>query len=434
MKWGRLFGCFLAVSLVAAACTGGDSDEGTGGGTQETGAQEPVTLDMWVFAGQTDPYLDGLIEAFEAEHPNITINRTAYPEGEYDTKIETAIAAGDPPDLGFVNNVRWMREGLLLPLDQMVQEQGIDLSTYNPSIVGSEEQQNAEYGCSYEGQLFCLGSYLGAVGVFYNKDLFDAAGVPYPAAWPPMTVDEFIDTGCQVTDKAHGVWGVAYGYPMEVLPWETEFTSDGRTSIANQATAVGAFDAMASGIVEGCAPSLNTMDPWEEGADFFSDGQLAMVNTDLQSFKQIEDAGINYGVTAPPAPSGVEPFVQTWTDALGVFQGSEHPEEAMEFVAFNTTEGQRLRVEINGDMPLSSAVAEELDWAAGISGREEALEVVVNARPAVFIPNRWDTIGALYDAFGLIAGGDVTAQQALDDAQPAVQDELDNAWELWDQG
>jgi multiple sugar transport system substrate-binding protein len=421
----------VAIALVAGACTGDsgrDSDGGAGG------SQEQVTLDMWGFFGEREPYLDALIEAFQAEHPNITINRTSYPEGEYDTKIETAIAAGDPPDLGYVGNIRWLREGLVLPLDNLVQEQGIDLSTYNPSIVGDAEHVNHEFGCSYEGKLYCLGSYLGAVGVFYNKDLFDAAGVPYPAAWPPMTIEEFVDVGCQLTDEASGVYGMAYGYPMEVLPWETVFSTDGRTADATSSTAVAAYDAMAQGIRNGCAPSLNTMDPWEEGADFFSDGQLAMVNTDLQSFKQIEDAGINYGVTAPPTVPGVEPFVQTWTDAIGVFNGSDHPEEAMEFIAFNTTEGQRLRVEVTGDMPVSSAAAEELDWAAGIPGREDALEVVANARPAVFIPNRWDTIGALYDAFGLMAGGDATAQEALSEAQPAVQQELDRAWELWDQG
>lgn len=106
----------------------------------------------------------------------------------------------------------------------------------------------------------------------------------------------------------------------------------------------------------------------------------------------------------------------------------------MLFVAFNTTEGQRIRFEITGDMPLSQAVADEVNWASGIPGREEALEVVANARPAVFIPNRWDTVGPLYDAYGLIVGGDLTAQQALDEAQPALQQDLDNAWETWDQG
>ncbi len=421
---------FAVAALVASACTGGS--EGNGGNA----AQEKVTLDFWVTEEGQDEYLDALVDAFEKKYPNIDINITAFPEENYGTKIETAMAAGDPPDLGGVGNLLWMREGKVLALDDMVKEQNIDLSSYNSSIIGDETHVNGEFGCSYQGKLYCLGSYLGAVGVFYNRDMFDAAGIDYPAPYPPMTIDEFVDTACQLTDKASGVWGGAYGYPVTVLPWETQFSEDGRTAtgVANGPTAVHAYDVMADGIKQGCAPSLNTMDPWEQGADFFAQGKLAMVVTDLQAFKKIENAGINYGVTHPPTADGVEPFLQTWTDVVGVFADSEHPKEAELFVAFQTTEGQRLRVDVTGDMPLSTEIAEDVDWASGIPGREEALEVVPHARPAVFIPSRWDTVGPLFEAFDLIVGGEKTAQQALDDATPALQENLDKVWEVWDRG
>jgi ABC-type glycerol-3-phosphate transport system substrate-binding protein len=433
LRWA--LGLLAAMALVASACT---SDSGDGD-TQGTGAQgtggEPVTLEFWAHSGWNADYYNALIDAFEAKYPNIKVNFTPYPEGQYATKVDTAIAAGRPPDLGWIGaSLLWVKEGLVLPLDDMVAEQGIDLSSYNPSVVGDPEHVNGEFGCSFQGKLYCLGSYLGSVGVFYNKDMFDAAGIPYPAPWPPMTMEEFVDIGCRLTDKANGVWGVAYGYPPEVLPWEVEFSEDGHTAIVNQPLAVDTYDTMAQGIKDGCAPSLGSMDPWEQGADYFADGQLAMVHTDLEAFRKIEKAGINYGVTGPATPPGVEPFVQTWTDTLGVFAASEHPEEAMLFVAFNTTEGQRIRYEISGDMPLDQAVAEEVNWASGIPGREEALEVVAHARPAVFIPNRWDTVGSLYDAYGFIVGGDLTTQEALDQAEPSLQADLEKAWQVWDQG
>jgi multiple sugar transport system substrate-binding protein len=431
LRW--VIGVLAAITLVATACTS-DSSESGGAGTGGTGAgAEQVTLEFWAHSGWNKDYYDALIQAFEAKYPNIKVDMTLYPEGQFATKIETAIAAGKPPDLGWVGaSILWLKEGLVLPLDDMVQQQGIDLSTYNPSIVGDPEHVNGEFGCSFQGKLYCLGSYLGSVGVFYNKDMFDAAGIPYPAPWPPMTMEQFVDIGCQLTDKANGVYGVAYGNPVEVLPWETEFSTDGRTAIANSPTAVATYDIMAQGIKDGCAPSLSTMDPWEQGADFFAAGKLAMVHTDLEAFKKIEKAGINYGVTGPATPPGVEPFVQTWTDTLGVFAGTEHPEEAKLFVAFNTTEGQRIRFEIAGDMPLSQAAADDVGWVSGIPGREEALQVVANARPAVFIPNRWDTVGPLYDAYGEIVGGDLSAQEALDQAEPALQENLDKAWKIWD--
>jgi hypothetical protein len=81
-----------------------------------------------------------------------------------------------------------------------------------------------------------------------------------------------------------------------------------------------------------------------------------------------------------------------------VLQGSEHPEEAMEFIAYLATEGQRIRFETTGDIPLDAAIAEQVDWAGGVPGRIEGLEVLSHARAGLFIPNAWDTFGPLVDA------------------------------------
>jgi ABC-type glycerol-3-phosphate transport system substrate-binding protein len=158
-----------------------------------------------------------------------------------------------------------------------------------------------------------------------------------------------------------------------------------------------------------------------------------MVVTDFQSLNKIERAGVNYGVTGSPTAEGVEPWFNVWTDSVGVFANSEHPDEAKLFIAFMATEGQRLRVETTGDLPLDTAVAEELDWAGGTPGREEGLEVLQHARQGVFVPNRWDTFGPIFDAYGLIVGGEMAAQEALDEAASAIQENLDQAWEAWEE-
>jgi multiple sugar transport system substrate-binding protein len=270
--------------------------------------------------------------------------------------------------------------------------------------------------------------------MFYNKDLFDAAGIPYPAPWPPMATPEFVDIACQLTDRGNEIWGAAYGDPMEWLPWELVVIDDGRTAqgYVNSATTAQTYETLARGISDGCAPSLNILDPWQQGADFFASGKLAMVVTDFQNLKKIENAGINYGVTAEPTPSGVDPFFYVWTDGVGVMADSEHPEEAKEFIAFLATDGQRIRFEDSGDMPLNQTVADDVDWASGIAGREEALDIVVHARPPVFIPNRWDTYGPIFDVFGQVVAGDKTAQEALDGVASAIQENLDKAWTVWE--
>jgi multiple sugar transport system substrate-binding protein len=429
MKKGRrLFGAALAVAFVAmVACTG---DEGGDGGTDGTGTQEQVTLDFWVFEeGGIGSFLEQVVSEFEAANPNISIDVTAYPEDQYGVKVDTALAAGSPPDLTLVFGPDQMRQGLLLPLDDMVEEKGIDLSTFSQAIV----QGPSDFGCSWEGTLYCLGSYQGAVMMFYNKDMFDAAGIEQPAPWPPMTVEEFAEAACELRDEEAGIWGAAFG--ETILPWEMSVSDDARTVVGhiNSPEAVHQYDVLSGIVRDGCAPTANVIDPWEQGTDFFARGELAMVVTDFQSLNKIEKAGINYGVTGIPTPPGEEPFFDVWTDSVGVFKDTEHPDEAKEFIAFLATEGQRIRFEATGDIPLDTAIAEEVDWAGGIPGRLEGLEVLKHGRPSIWIPNKWDAWGPFYDAWGLMVGGEASAQEALDDAAPKIQENLDKAWEVWEE-
>jgi multiple sugar transport system substrate-binding protein len=375
--------------------------------------------------------MDSLLEAFSAEHPNIAINTTAFPENNYGVKLDTAIAAGKAPDLVLVFGPEQMRAGLLLPLDDVVEREGIDLSTYVPSIV----EPGDEFSCAWEDHLYCLGSYIGSAQMLYNKDLFDAAGIPHPAPWPPMTPEEFVDIACQLTDEEAGIWGGAASDPLAYVPFDMMFSPDGRTATgyANGPAFVHEMETLASGFEQGCLPTANVLDPWEQGRDYFSSGQLAMVITDFQDLQKVEQAGIDYGTTALPTPEGVDPYFFVWSDSVGVMESSDHPEEAKEFVGFLTTAGQQIRYETTGDIPLDLAEAEAVDWAAGIPGREDGLEILSHARPLVFVPERWDVVGPYYDAWGFVVAGEKTPQEALDEAAPAIQENLDAAWVAWEE-
>jgi multiple sugar transport system substrate-binding protein len=413
------------VMLVSCTSDGGGGDGSSGG---------DVTLDYWVFdsGGLAGQFLDQLKSDFEKAHPNISLNITAYPEDNYGVKLDTAIAAGKEPDLVLVFGPEQMRQGLLLPLDDVVTKDNIDIENYVPAIV----QPGDEFSCNYEGKLYCLGSYAGSTQMLYNKDLFDAAGIAYPPAWPPMTPEEFIADACKMTDAANGVWGGAASDPLAYVPFDMMFSPDGKTATgySNGPDFVHQVEVLASGYDQGCLPTSNVMDPWEQGRDYFAEGKLAMVITDFQDLDKVEKAGINYGTTAVPTPAGVDPYFFVWTDSVGVMASSDHPDEAKEFIAYLTTEGQKIRYQASGDLPLNLQTAKDVNWAEGIPGREDGLEVLSHARPLVFVPNRWDVVGPYYDAWDLVLGGDKTAQEAMDDAAPAIQENLDNAWADWDQG
>lgn len=413
-----------AMALVAAACTGGDDGGTSTGGT----GGEQVTLDLWVF--QEEGFLETLEQDFEAANPNIDLNITAYPEENYGVKLDTAIAAGKEPDLTLYPGPEDIRKGLFLPIEDLLAKKGIDVSTYVPAIV----EPGDELSCAWEDHLYCLGTFAGSVQMLYNKDMFDAAGIPYPAPWPPMTPEEFVDIACQLTDEGEGVWGGAAADPTAYMPFDMLVSPDGRTAqgYVNGPDVVHQVDLLASAYERGCVPTSNILDPWAQGRDFFAQGKLAMVITDFQDLPKVEKAGINYGSTAPPTPEGVEPYFFVWTDSVGVMSSSEHSDEAVEFVAFLGTEGQRIRYETTGDIPLDLAMAKQVNWAEGIPGREDGLDVLEHARPLGFVPERWESYDPFFDAWNFVLSGEKSPQDALDEVAPAIQENLDEAWEDWE--
>lgn len=424
--WGRTFVIFAVLTLIASACSGGDEEQQQ----QEDGELGAATVSLWVFEGE-DEFLPTLKRAFEKEHPNITVEITNIPEDNYVTKIDTALAADSPPDIGYMYEARWMKAGRVVPLDDVIASHGIDTSTYN---------QNAFSYCALEGKIYCLGSYSGAIMLFYNKELFDQAGVPYPSATEPMTVDEYAALAAKLTqptdDLSKYVWG---GYADATNWWtdsRTLFSEDARQieGYANDAPTVHAYDVLAKMVRDGTSPSESDFE-FFGNTDILATGQMAMTITDnVVAIPTLEEAGIEWGAAPTPVETASDlPWVGSWTDYWGVFAGSEHEEAAKEFVAFVGTEGNRLR-SLAGGQPLDSTVAEETDWAGESTGRAEAVQVIKLARPNIFLPaNIFEITAPLWDAFALAVEEEKTAQQALDDVAPDMQETLDRSWESWEE-
>ena len=187
MKLKRRLTALLIFLALISAC--GTAATNSGSPAQPAAAPatgEQVTLSLWIFEGK-EAFLPMLQEAFQAKYPNVTLEITQIPEDQYVTKIDTALAANDPPDIGFVygGQQRWLKAGKFLPLDDMLSAQNIKVSDYNANAMSLY--------CDYGGKTYCIGSYTGAVLLFYNKDMFDAVGLPYPSATEPMTVDQYAE-------------------------------------------------------------------------------------------------------------------------------------------------------------------------------------------------------------------------------------------------
>ena len=392
---------------------------------------EQVTLDLWMFLDGTG-FLPSVVEAFEAAHPNISVQITDVPEGEYVTKVDTALLAGQPPDIAFPYVIRWIRAGLVAPIDEALEAAGVDIEEYNAGAVSRN--------CSLDGRVYCLGTFTAGYNIFYNKDVFDAAGLPYLSPTEPITIDEYADLVAQLAvysdDMSERVWGGTL--PM---PWWTDaanyFSEDGRSVIGyvNDEATVHFYQVVAD--MAGTNAILTAADlslAGNSADDLLAAGQLALAMSDSPIAQPLlEAAGVNWGAAPPPVEAEGDPaWVYTGSDELMALSGSDNLEEALQFIVFWATEGNRLRLEAGG-LPMNMRLAEEMNWAEGSEGRQELLQAISLGRSTVFVPTVWGAYGEIAEAINsLMIEDGMSAQEALDEIAPAIQDDLDQLWETWD--
>jgi len=162
------------------------------------------------------------IPGFEKDHPNIKINLVIVPWADFDTKMQTMIAAGTPPDIwshwgpsGFAD---YVARGLAADLTPFIEKDKYDLSDFNPDVLKIYNVSGKYYGIP----MSIVGSDL-----FYNKDLFDKYGVAYPpTSWDDTswTYDKFLEMCKNLThvtgNPATDVYGCNMGFwPNDAFAW-----------------------------------------------------------------------------------------------------------------------------------------------------------------------------------------------------------------------
>ena len=432
----RLAALTTSLALLLLACGGTTPPSAPPPSDGGPSPSEPVasaeaisgTVSLWYLEDPEFTFLPALKAEFEAANPGVTVEMTEIPEDGYVTKVDTAILAGQPPDLGFIYEPRWMKAGSVLQLDDVIAAAGIDTSTFN---------QAAFSECQLDGQTFCLGSLGGSVMLIYNKDLFDAAGVPYPSASEPMTIDEYAALARRLAkpsdDPAKNVFGGTAEVPFWWTQRNTTFSEDGKAiaGVVNDEPTIHMYDVLASMARDGTAPTAAQAEAMSS-ADMLGAGAVAMAITDMEvGASSLEAAGAKWGAAPVPVETASDPgWVFTGTDKYGVFTQGPNQAAAKALIAFLGKEGSRIRVEASDDPPLDSTWLD--DWAGDDPSRQEVASVMNLTAPIPLIPGFWDVTAPLGDGFSLIVAEEVTAADFLNEEAPNMQDSLDQAWETWD--
>lgn len=162
-------------------------------------AEENKTLTIVAWDVGTTPYLQAQKEAFEATHPGVTIEYIDVSSQDWDTKAGVMLSGGDASDMFMVkqniNIMNWAKQSYAEPLTDYIANSQYDLSGY----VGMEPNyavDGVQYALPFRSDFWVL---------FYNKTLFDQAGVAYPTN--DMTWEEYKELAIKMTGNGACKYG-----------------------------------------------------------------------------------------------------------------------------------------------------------------------------------------------------------------------------------
>lgn len=395
-------------------------------------AGEAVTLKWAIWDKDTTPYWNALKDAYEAANPNVTLEMVDLGSADYMTVLATELSgSGSDFDVVTIKDVpgyaTLVSKNTLEPLDSYISAAGIDLSQY-----GGVDKQ-----VTVDGSLYELPFRNDFWVVFYNKDIFDAAGVAYPTN--DMTFEEYDALARQVADDTFGsqIYGTHYHTWRSAV--QLFGVLDGKHSILD-----GEYDffkpyyEMVLG-EEKDQICRNYADLSAEGLHYsaaFSSGDVAMMNmgswyisTLISSLASGEyDSSLcgNWGMVKYPHADGVEAGSTLGTiTGLSVTSVSANKDAAFAFVEWvSGAEGAKVMAE-TGNFP-----ALMNDEVAGIIAGLDGFPADAESKEALNVSNLYlevpyaENVSEINDILDTYHKSIMNGEMSIDDGIAAMNEEV----------
>ena len=293
---------------------------------------EDQVLKVVTWDATTTPYLIAQKEAYEASHPGVTIEYIDVASQDYGIKTTTMLSGGDKSDVFMVKEIddiiKWQAQGFAEPLNAYVEKTGYDLSGF----VGTEKNYCVEdelYAVPFRSDFWVL---------YYNKDLFDAAGEAYPTN--DMTWDAYADLAIKMT--GNGNYGTHYHtWLSAVVNWAV---CDGVNTLADKNYDDLLYFYKLYQDLEDAGACMSYADLKASGLHYsaaFANGNIAMLPmgywyvSTLIGYNKDGTCNFNWGIVAVPHADGVAAGSSfgNLTGAM-INEKSEQKELAWEYISW----------------------------------------------------------------------------------------------------
>ena len=406
-------------------------------------AQEKATVTFWspFPIPFYEPWASWVTDTFNKTHPHIKLKTTPIPWDRIEDKLLPAIAAGNPPDV-----VQWRRP----VFDYAVRGQAVRLDQF----VESDPQVNPEdwypgvwYDVTYEDHVYALPFESDSLVLYWNKDYFREAGLDPEK--PPKYISE-LDAYVEKLTKENpqGDYDVLgfnpwVGRSSEFMHWGWKNGGvfydheSGRITAANPENVemleweVGYAKKYGAEKMGALQEASVTAGPGGEAVGMFSIGLTAMRVGGSYFYTRIDKYGpdIDYGITRyVPIPKGGQnagisegTLILIPAGAKGI---KEYPESVWEFMRWYSINAMPVWCLQVGDL-VSRLEYTNLWMFASDPKVRECTEAIKLTHPWPKVPIIWFYRDKLMEAVQYAIYGKKTPEQALKDAESAVQREME---------
>lgn len=316
----------VLLSIVLTSCSEKSKSKGSKG--------EKVVIKYGIWDSVQKPVFRELADQFEKANPNIKVEIEQTPYSQYWTKLQASATGGVAPDVVWMNGpniMKYIKYGMLLPLDSMMKNDSIDINNYVKGIGELYKFKGVQYGIPKD---------VDSIALWYNKELFDKAGVKYPTndwTWNQMKL-----AAITIQKKLPGVKGVALQLNenqssyYNMIPQNGGFviSPDQKKSGYGDKNTIEAIKMMRSLIVDKATGEYT--ETLENGADkMFKSGGAAMAYLGSWNASVMDrDNSINKKIGLVKMPK-----IKTQTTVVhgigyAIMKNTKHSKEAWKFISF----------------------------------------------------------------------------------------------------
>ncbi len=364
----------VTTSALFAACVAPTAAPSTGADSSAESAPdgEEIVVTYWALQGEnTDNNLTrGVVEPFEEANPGVKIDLQEIPWEGYYEKYQTLSAAGQAPDLAFVS-AAWIQDfahlGVALNLDPLVEQAGV----FGPDEADKYFLSTLD-GLRYpgtDGSLYAIPYEWVTVTFYYNRDIFDASGVAYPA--DDWTYDNVLEAALQLTQRSGDrtdQYGMISHWGYDVL--DSSIHANGGSILSEDYTSAALDTPTNIETIQWWTDLINVHKVAPLPAEFaesgpvnlFASGKVAMAILGVWGIETFRpDATFNWDIAMMPMGKVKQTAVQ-WPNQLAIAAKSKHPEEAFNFALYTIRPDRPADTVGIGKVPVVKDLAYSEQW------------------------------------------------------------------------